>query len=362
MQNELISRVKRSYRLALELNRPPTGPVWSPINDMRADVHQALLAESNEPLRKVFSDPASTDLFYGVDNMARALSIRQSLDELRNVCGVTGKSDISLLFHAVTGSEEHDTEAALTALDTRLRQRIEFPSSIKGELGFSTSRGLASYRAIQAIYQAWRVLELTKDIKQPAILEIGPGLGRTAFYCYQAGLTNFTTIDLPLGVVAQAFFLGNALGPDRIWLLGDDPEQAAGRIRLLPAGHPLGRFDLVVNVNSLVEMPLETAVDYLRLIAKSSGLFLSINHGYNVVHGGFTVEETMKGQFSGIQVSTKPYPIREGYSESCFTITSETRLRYIFARYILARHIFAQNVISARHRCKNFLKSFVLQN
>ena len=154
-----------------------------------------------------------------------------------------------MLFHAVAGSEEHDTEAALTALDTRLRQRIEFPTPIKGEFGFSTSRGLASYRAIQAIYQAWRVLELTKDIKQPAILEIGPGLGRTAFYCHQAGLTNFTTIDLPLGVVAQAFFLGNALGPDRIWLLGDDPEQAAGRIRLLPAGHPLGRFDLVVNVD-----------------------------------------------------------------------------------------------------------------
>ena len=173
----------------------------------------------------------------------------------------SGKSDISMLFHAVTGSEEYDTEAALAALDTRLRQRIEFPSSIKGELGFLTSRGLANYRAIQAIYQAWRVLELTKDIKQPAILEIGPGLGRTAFYCHQAGLTNLTTIDLPLGVVAQAFFLGHALGPDRIWLLGDDPEQAAGRVKLLPTGHPLGRFDLVVNANSLVEMPLMTQLN-----------------------------------------------------------------------------------------------------
>ena len=223
---------------------------------MRADVHQALLAESDEPLQKIFSDPASTDLFYGADNMARALSIRQTLMDPRNGLSALCKSDISLLFRAVTGSEEHDTEAALTALDTRLRQRIEFPSSIKGELGFSTSRGPASHRAIQAIYQAWRVLELTKDIKQPAILEIGPGLGRTVFYCYRAGLTNFTTIDLPLGVVAQAFFLGNALGPDRIWLLDDDPEHAAGRIRLLPAGHPLGRFDLVVNVDSMVEMPL----------------------------------------------------------------------------------------------------------
>src|SRR5215467_14347762 len=228
MQNELISRVKRSYRLALELNRAPAGPVWSPINDMRADVHQALLAESNEPLRKVFSDPASTDLFYGVDNMAKSVIDPAKLDEYRNGASTPSKSDISMLFHAVIGTDEHDTEVALTALDARLRQTIKFPTPIKGEFGFSTSRGLASYRAIQAIYQAWRVLELTKHIKHPAILEIGPGLGRTAFYCHQAGLTNFTTIDLPLGVVAQAFFLGNALGPDRIWLLGDDPELTAG--------------------------------------------------------------------------------------------------------------------------------------
>jgi hypothetical protein len=255
--------------------------------------------------------------------MAKSLIDPAKLDELRNGFSAMGKSDISLLFHAITGSEEHDTEAALAALDTRLRQRIAFPSSIKGELGFSTSRGLASYRAIQAIYQAWRVLELTKDINQPAILEIGPGLGRTVFYCNQAGLTDYTTIDLPLGVVAQAFFLGNALGPDRIWLLGDDPEQAAGRIRLLPADHPLGRFDLVVNVDSLVEMPPKTAVDYLQLISKSSDLFLSINQGYL----GFTVEETIKSHFPGIQASTKPYPMREGYSESCFTITSQSRLR-----------------------------------
>jgi hypothetical protein len=354
MQSELISRVKRSYRLALELNRPPTGRIWSQINDMRANVHCALLAESDAPLREIFSDPASTDLFYGVDNMAKSLiDDPTKLEEYRNGLSALGKSDISKLFHAVIGSEEHDTEAALAALDTRLRQRIEFPS-IKGEFGFSTSRGLANYRAIQAIYQAWRVLELTNDIKQPAILEIGPGLGRTAFYCYQAGLTNFTTIDLPLGVVTQAFFLGHALGSDRIWLLGDDPEQAARRIRLLPAGHPLGRFELVFNVDSLVEMPLETAVDYLRLIAKSSDLFLSVNHGFL----GMPVEEIVQNVSPTSQARTRPYPMREGYTESCFALVMPIEI----TREFKVRYNFTRNLTSIRRHCKNFLKSYVLQN
>jgi hypothetical protein len=103
-----------------------------------------------------------------------------------------------------------------------------------------------------------------------------------------------------------------------------------------------------------VEMPLKTAVDYLRLIAKSSDLFLSVNHGFL----GVPVEETVRNVSPRSQASTRPYPMREGYSESCFAlampieITREFKLRYNFTR----------TVTSARYRCKNFLKSYVLQN
>ena len=117
------------------------------------------------------------------------------------------RSDIALLHSVIMQSEEHDPETALSSIDARLNQTIKFPVPIEGEFGLSTFRGLASFRAIQAIYQAWRIFELTNGKSNPAILEIGPGLGRTAYYCYQAGLTDLTTIDLPLGVVAQAFFL-----------------------------------------------------------------------------------------------------------------------------------------------------------
>ena len=44
----------------------------------------ALLAESDEPLREIFSDPASTDLFYGVDGMAKSIINPARLDEYRN--------------------------------------------------------------------------------------------------------------------------------------------------------------------------------------------------------------------------------------------------------------------------------------
>ena len=129
--------------------------------------------------------------------------------------------------------------------------------------------------------------------------------------------------------------------------MDDDPEQAAGRIRLLPAGHLFGRFDLVINVDSLVEMPLKTAVDHLRLIAKYSRLFLSINHGFR----GVPVEEIVKNVSPTSQARSKPYPMREGYTESCFVlampvkITPEFKIRYNFTR----------SVISIRYRCQKFL-------
>jgi len=93
MHNELISRIKRSYRLALESSRAPTGQLWSNIDKMRANVHGALLAESDVPLREIFSDPANTDLFYGVDNMSKSVIDPAKLDEYQNGLSALGKSD-----------------------------------------------------------------------------------------------------------------------------------------------------------------------------------------------------------------------------------------------------------------------------
>ena len=344
VSSEFLFRVRRSYRLALELSPAPTGRIWSKINRMRADVHDALLADSDEPLREIFTAPDRTDLFYGADNTAKSIAKGPTGNRTRDL-----ENDFALLDGIVNRVDESDPEKALTRLDAKLRQTITFPSISDDEAGIITSRGVASYRALQAIYQAWRVLELTNGNANSAILEIGPGLGRAIFYCYRAGLTDLTTVDLPLGVVAQAYFLGRGLGPERIWLLGDDPQLAAGRIKLLPAGYRLGRFDLVVNVDSLVEMPLITQIEYLRLIAKSGALLLSINHSI----GGFSVEKVVRTFLPCSEVKTKPYPMRKGYAESCFKLAMPAEITLAFR----LRYIFTRCVASVQYRTRNILKS-----
>jgi hypothetical protein len=111
---------------------------------------------------------------------------------------------------------------------------IQFPNPFVGEVGIETSSGVASYRAIQALYQSHRLRQEMQGIKRQRVIEIGPGMGRTAFYARAAGITDYTTVDLPLGVVSQACFLGAVLGSEGVWLIGDPPGLASGRIRLLP--------------------------------------------------------------------------------------------------------------------------------
>ena len=137
----------------------------------------------------------------------------------------------------VRGSLERSTK--------RCASTWNFPAPFRGELGHSTSRGPAGYRAIQALYQTWRLFQLVGP--KQSIVEIGPGMGRTAYYAYRAGLTDYTTIDLPLGVVAQACFLGAVLGADKIWMEGDDEGSTDGRIKLLST-KPKRQFDIALNV------------------------------------------------------------------------------------------------------------------
>ena len=156
------------------------------------------------------------------------------------------------------------------------------PNPYPNEVGLKTSRGVASYRAVQALYQAYRVAELVRDRPNARVIEIGGGLGRTAFYAHQFGLRDYTLIDLPMTNVAQAYFLGRVLGADAICLCG---ENRPG-IRIQPPAVFLDaadRYDLVVNVDALPEMAADTATAYCQAIKARADIFLSINHEYNAL-------------------------------------------------------------------------------
>ena len=108
--------------------------------------------------------------------------------------------------------------------------------------------------------------QLCHGLAAPRIVEIGAGLGRTAYFAWQLGLRDLTIIDIAMSGVAQAYFLGRVLGADAVRLYGEEPGSGSC-IRILPPSAFLeagDHYDLLLNIDSWTEMPKETARQYLR--------------------------------------------------------------------------------------------------
>ena len=330
-EDDFLTRVKLAYCAAVIGHHDRISP-WTTIDDRRQSIHEALRASGNDALRTIFADPGSTDLFYGADNLFRAFLTDWSANPQAdaNAAKQTRSDLVGLMvaigLHRVRAStieddfEQIDIEASLQKLDSALRQTTLFTNHFSG---LQTSRGVASYRAVQALYQAWRLSRIIRPRDRGSVLEIGPGLGRTAYYAFKMGIGDYTTVDLPLGIVAQACFLGATLGPDLVWMIGDNPSMAPGRICLLPPSKLdkiQQKFDIVLNVDLMTEMSSDVAAKYVRWIAKSADVFLSINHEANV----FTVAELASAHFAPrIKTVRSPYWMRGGYVEEIFATGSE---------------------------------------
>src|SRR5205823_4579304 len=170
----------------------------------------------------------------------------------------------------------------LKLIDRSLGFKVPVPNPFPEEYGLISERGIISYRVPQALYQAWRISRLVRDIKNPRVLEIGGGLGRTAYYARQFGIRDYTIVDIPVSSLAQGYFLGRVLGGDGVALFGEP--LSGDRVKLMPPALFLDgteSYDLVINVDSLTEIGRAAAEQYWAAIRARSGVFLSINHEAN---------------------------------------------------------------------------------
>ena len=291
LDEEFLGRVRRAYRAALAIDFKATGPIWSAIDARRADVHAALLDDTNTRLRQIFADPTSTDLYYGCDRLSRSL---------------------------VPVRPEYFVEEALKA-----------------------GRGLDAKR------QADRVADLLDKTTSSSVVEIGPGMGRIALFAFRAGIADYTTIDLPLGLVAQACFLGRVLGPDKLWFDGEAAENSAQKIKLYSAARlPARHYGVAINVDSMTEVPWREAFRYACWLGEHARLFFSINHERHV----FTVAELMA--FAGMTCCQRSvvrdldgYESGLGYREEVYGLR-RSRLKGARRR---AFHLFLSARSRARH-------------
>ena len=320
---KLVKRIADAYRAAMSTTVGAKDSIWLGFfAEANKDTHAFLSGGDIDRIAEMLRNPAESMLFYGFDNLSAAESERRSnpgwlhwyhlftysnLLKLAEATGVVRLDNPEAPYQP--GTEAPGVEALLRGLDEVLGFRIEFPNLFAGEMGIATSRGVASYRAVQALYQAHRIKEILDGATDAKVLEIGAGLGRTAFYTRRAGIEHYGIVDLPLTNVAQGYFLGRTLGEDSICLWG---EKRAGVAIRPPASFLDGNdeYDLIVNFDSLTELAPSTAAQYFHAIAARSKQFLSINHEHN----SFTVRDLYRERRL-VPVSRTPCWVRRGYVE-----------------------------------------------
>jgi hypothetical protein len=327
----LVRRIKHAYRLALEKSGRLGTSMWTTtIQTRREPVHDALMSSDDSVTAAALSNPAQNELYYGMDTLflvgSQLLNAHDShrtilatfvLETLARLADATGARCAWNPEAAPKRPAETDIEAVLSSLDAILGIKIDFPNPFDGEFGIKTRRGVIGQRGPLCLYQAWRFVELCRLIGGKRLLEIGAGVGRQAYYARLMGITDYTIVDLPLGNVGQAVFLGSILGPDAVWMPGDAVSDQPGRIRLFPPAwikDTSENFDLIANVDSLTEMSKEQALDYFRFAYEHSEVFLSINHEIN----SFRVYDLPRTAGIAVTSTRHACSIRPGYLEECF--------------------------------------------
>ena len=159
--------------------------------------------------------------------------------------------------------------------------------------GIDTEFGVYSIKDMHAIGLALMIHNKFPDRKDVKICEIGGGAGQFAYYMNKIGFKNYTIVDLPTISVSQKYFL-NSNGIDSVNFLS-----------------PLdfdGKYDIVINVDSMPEMAEQSARSYIETISKNSRYFLSINQERR----DFTVNALCRD--AGMhQLSRNPFWFRKGY-------------------------------------------------
>lgn len=208
----------------------------------------------------------------------------------------------------------------------------EFPVTAKGAIGLQTPFGLLTHRHVIGLGYLREIQNVlrTSGRKYSQIVEIGGGLGRTAYHAAKDIGLPYTVIDLPaVSVTQHALLTANGVN-SRLW--PGQPSGQPGSVSLLNAfaKHKPAHFEnaLFVNFDSFVEMGRETQNSYFSLIRKAGGDLLSVNHEANKKmtregdHQNWDISRISK---QGYQASARNvFWEREGYITQLFRNSAYT--------------------------------------
>ncbi|WP_448952756.1 putative sugar O-methyltransferase [Labrys neptuniae] len=339
--DEIIPRIIAAYKVNIGENSEPSH-IWKDIFDNHLlPLHKALVGSDQSAIENILRRPGDSILFYGIEGSVNGqfsahLKKRPDSPLLRELW--IAPHDHLIRFAEIIGALPYEnperrgsrkskkltkygqlsTDAIVDFIESKLGFELQFPNPYPDELGVKTKRGIASFRAVHAIHQAWLIKNLVKDVANPRVLEIGGGLGRTAYYARQMGIQDYTIIDLPTTAVSHGYFLMRTLGEKNVTLHGEGNGGPSDKVKLFrPETFLEGsqRYDLIINVDSLPEMGQEVASSYWRKIRQSAPAFLSINQEAD----GLRVQDLAEADPVPVKFAIRNSSgMRKGYVEEIF--------------------------------------------
>lgn len=200
-----------------------------------------------------------------------------------------------------------------------------FGLKINGETGHQVIP-IVAYRHL---YTAIKVNELADSFDNARILEIGGGFGGLLYYLSQLIRKPLvlTSINIPEINIVSSYFLSKAIPGATISFYGENSESSKGNgisVSILPnweiAKIPSNSVDVVVNTDSLPEMPEETVIEYLRRIADMSFYFYSLNQDCGR-HGQTRLSQIAVDRLGLKCISHSVAWMRRGYFERIYSST-----------------------------------------
>ena len=217
-----------------------------------------------------------------------------------------------------------DIEEVAQLVEKRLQICLKFPE-IGGVFGGKLGGLPFPMHSFVLLAAAFQVSLLDPSVDS-LVIEIGGGFGGLAYWVYHLTPCRYRIYDLSYVLALQGYFLGRAIGPDRITLFGESVRTGPG-VSLHPGWdllqNPPSRVESVISQDSLPEVPPEIALAYLKVLGPAlNGSLLSINHEASAHRDGgrilVSVPELIS-QVGGFRLCQRsPFLLREGFIQELY--------------------------------------------
>ena len=240
----------------------------------------------------------------------------------------------------VAGPEQGAAGSAFDGGLAQLAERIEaalgfsidFPD-VGAPYGLTIGRRLLTMESPEQIYSAVRIEQALvsqlrgRALVAPRIVEVGGGYGATCLWFLRGGRSpeRYVIVDLPIVNVLQGYFLSQALGTGAVSLFGEPPARVviAPDRALDSVDVP---YDVLVNKDSMPEMPADTVREYLNWASTScDGIFFSCNQESTAPFLGERqglVPEAVASTGAFARVRRDESWVRRGYVEEIYARTN----------------------------------------